>query len=62
MAQKFRTTLEKQKCESEHAKINKKVSFLHHILLIANWVNNFDINSVNDCFDNSQNVLPPQLR
>ena len=32
------------------------------ILLIGNWINQFDTKSINDSFDNSQNRLPEQLQ
>lgn len=64
MAQKFKYSVEKKNSldESDNKKINNKVNFLHHILLIANWIQNFDSKNVNDCFDKTQNRMPPQFR
>ena len=62
LVQLFRSFLEHVPTkDGQNAKTNKHVNFLHQILLIANWVNNFDAMSVNDCFDNHQNVVPPKL-
>tara|TARA_B110000285_G_C14921462_1_gene512788 strand:+ start:140 stop:310 length:171 start_codon:yes stop_codon:yes gene_type:complete len=47
--------------QSQHAKMNKKVNLLQQILLIGNWINQFDAQSINDSFDNTQNRIPETL-
>ena len=61
LTQKFRGSIESETQQSPHAKMNKKVNLLHQVLLIGNWINSFDSQSVNDAFDNSQNRIPEQL-
>jgi len=59
--QKLRHSLDKCPGDTAHSKANKKVNLLHNALLIANWINNFDACSVNDCFDQQLNKLPVDL-
>ena len=60
--QKLRSSVENEHEEARNVKMNKKVNLLHHGLLIGNWVSNFDVQKVNDCFDDSQLDLPEELR
>ena len=47
--------------ESENAKTNRKINFLHQILIIANWIQSFDPNKIDHCFDNSFMQLPSEM-
>lgn len=60
--QKLRSSVENEHEEARNVKMNKKVNLLHHGLLIGNWVSNFDVQKVNDCFDDSRLDLPEELR
>ena len=51
ITQKFRASLDAQQGETEQAKKNKKQNLLNNALLLANWIQNFDSESINDCFD-----------
>ena len=48
--------------ESEIAKLQRQGKFLEQMDIVANWVLSFDPNRVNDCFDNSYNVVPRELQ
>ena len=41
--------------------MNKKVNLLHSALIISNWIQNFNANSINDGFDNSRTTIPISL-
>ena len=60
-AQKFQDTVEGDINVSQHAKKNRNVDYLHQILIISKWVTNFDVSNINDCFDETQNKIPPEL-
>ena len=61
IAQKFRSSLDRDDADTAHAKMNKKVALLHQALLISQWISNVDPSSVNDCFDNQGTQVPTQL-
>lgn len=60
MTQKFRNSIEKQQTGLPvHEKVNLKVNMLHNALLVSNWINSFDPDNVNDCFNEEMNANPP---
>ena len=60
MTQKFRNSIEKQQAGMpNHEKVNLKVNLLHNALLVSNWINGFDPDNVNDCFNEEMNSNPP---
>ena len=62
IAQRYKFSIEKKNIHSDNELTNKKVNFMHNILLIAQWVQNFDTKKVNDCFDNFSNKVPLSFR
>lgn len=63
IAHKFRSSVEQENEEpTKNLMMNKKVNLLHQALIIANWISSFNPENIHDCFDDSQIMLPDELK
>lgn len=63
LTQKLRQSVQHASDEvPRNEKVNRKVTMLHHGLVISNWVQSFDPENINDVFDNSQLPLSDKVK
>ena len=60
LTQKLKCGLETSN-DSQHSKQKKKVGMLNNALLVQKWISSFDTKNINDCFDGSMNLVPPEI-
>ena len=64
LTQKLRQSVQHSNDEKlpRNEKINRKVGLLHHCVVISNWIQQFNPDTINDVFDNIMMPLSDKVR